>query len=350
MIKLTTKDDKKYIDVTKRSKMPYQIFIGARGTGKTFSALRNELNDDETKEHFIYLRNSQREAEVATSNMGNAFKSLNTIFNKDIQGNFDSKLGLGYFTDNHFSTKEDPKEVNVIGYAFGLSTVAGARSIDLSDVERIIFEEFIPEIHVRKMKNRGAAFANFMETANRNRESVGKPPITCYLLANAINLSDEILETLQATSEIETMIRAGEKRRTIPERGLYIELIDDVAILEEKANSALYRVLASEYKEDALSADFHNERLELINKNFNRNQYDLFLSYSTIAFYKSKNAEKFYVANNGEQAGTGKNIPITDVATLKRNIYYWYIKNMGKNRIEFDKFTTRRVVEEALGI
>ena len=78
--------------------------------------------------------------------------------------------------------------------------------------------------------------------------------------------------------------------------------------------------------------------------------YKIILSYSTIAIYKSVNSDRFYIANNAEYAGNGKHFPITDVTALRRAFYYSYVNAMGKNKISFDSYITRQIMEEALKI
>lgn len=339
MIDLKTKYDKQYIDVRERSNMPFQIFIGPRGTGKTFTALRGELNNDITGERFIYLRNSQAEAEAATTKYGNAFKKINSFYGTDVEAEFSSKLGMGAFYKNE---KED-----LIGYAFGLTTFAGKRSIDLSDAQRVIFEEFIPEKHVQVRKNRGEAFLNFYETCNRNRELEGEEPLRVYFLANAISLDDDILLALQVTDDIESMIRNGEKRRTIPERGVYIELVD-VAVSEMKEDTALYRLGNTKFNNMALSADFKNARLNLIEKKFNQRDYTPYLSIEDICIYKHKANNTLHIAETSERA-RNHFLP-TETLRFRTTFRTEYVKKMGANFVTFDSFETRNKIETLLKV
>lgn len=337
-IETKTKEDSKYIDVTTRSKMPFQFFIGPRGTGKTFSALRNEINNDCTGDKFIYLRNTQSEAEAATTTYGNAFKKINSVYGTDITGQFISKLGMGAFYKNDMA--------DMLGYAFGLTTFAGKRSIDVSDASRVIFEEFIPEKHVAMRKNRGDAFLHFYETCNRNRELEGDDPLIVYFLANAISLSDDILVTFKITDDIENMIKYGERRRTIPERGIYIELVD-VEISKEKENTALYKLGIDEFNDQALKADFANERLNLIKSAFNQRDYTPFLSYSKWCIYQSKVNGTYHIAMTNEQAK--EHLIETETVLLRRLFRSTYQIEYGANRVTFDSYETKVAIEKALG-
>lgn len=339
MIDLTTQYDNLYVDIRHRSTMPFQIFIGPRGTGKTFSALREEINNPSTGDKFIYLRNDQREARIATSPVGNAFKKINSTYNVDVEGDFSTTMGMGTFSMNE---GED-----LIGYAFGLTTFSGARSIDLSDCTHCIFEEFIPEKHVQKRRNRGEAFLNFVETVARNREVEGDKPFIVYLLANAIALDDEILLALGVVNDIQDMIKHNEKRRTIRERGVYIELVD-VAVTEKKRETALYKLGNKDFNDSALRADFYEARLNLIEKSFNQRDFVPFLSYDDICIYQSKQEQRFHIAATGEQAKT--HLLTTEQLRLRTLFRNTYGRELGADRITFDNFVTRNRIETALKI
>lgn len=350
MIDLITEQDKQglYIDTPSRSDMDFQIFIGSRGTGKTFTTLRPFVNYREQNRRFIYLRNTDREAKIATTAVGNAFKSINLTYGTNIVGGFTTELGIGAFYDRYGLDSDDKSDGEVIGYAFGLSTFAGVRSIDLSDVDACVFEEFIPESHVRKMKNRGDAFLNFVETVNRNRELNGGKPVRIYLLANAIALNDEILVALNATKEIENMVRNGEKRRTIKDRHLYIELVEDVGIVAEKRKGALYQVANKEFTESALTANFHNERLYLILKSFNQRDYRPYVSFDEYCVYQHNSNGTIHIAQTNERAKT--HLLKTEVVRFRQLLRGKYILLCGADKVTFDSYATRAYIEQQLKI
>lgn len=337
LINLKTNQEHLYVDVRERSKMPFQFYIGPRGTGKSFTCLRPEINNPVTGDKFLYLRNTKAEVQVATSQVGNAFKRINTVYGTDVIGDFSNQLGFGTFEMNERN--------DIIGYAFGITTFAGARSIDLTDITHMIYEEFIPEEHVPKRRARGKAFLNLYETVNRNRELEGKEPVTVYFLANAINLADEILLEMGVVNDIQSMLRNNEKRRTIPDRGIYIEIVD-AKVTEKKKNTALYRIGNAAFNNEALTADFANARLNLIQKTFNQRDYTPYLSYAGICIYKSKQGRHIHIASTGEVART--HLLTTESLRLRAIFRSEYITELGADRISFDSFETRNSLEVAL--
>ncbi|MBO7732845.1 MAG: phage DNA encapsidation protein, partial [Methanobrevibacter sp.] len=153
-----------FYDIRKdcKSDMPFKIIIGPRGCGKTYSVLdyMQEVSSESSK--FIYMRRDGTEIDSCASDYGNPFKSLNMDKGYSISPFQISKFN-GFGIGNDITAE-------CIGYGVALSTFASMRSQDFSDVDRIFFEEFIPEKHKRKIKGEGQALLNVYETINRNRE------------------------------------------------------------------------------------------------------------------------------------------------------------------------------------
>ena len=58
-----------FFDITNRSKMPVQVYIGGRGIGKTYSALRF-LSEFPADEKWIYMRRTDKEIEACGTDFG----------------------------------------------------------------------------------------------------------------------------------------------------------------------------------------------------------------------------------------------------------------------------------------
>ena len=162
--------------------------------------------------------------------------------------------------------------------------------MDLSDVTITVFDEFIPERQVKRIKAEGDALLNFYETVNRNRELQGREPMRLILLANAIDLSNPILETLGIISEIENMISHKEHRRTIPDRGLYIERVGKVGVTNAKQHTALYKLANADFTNDTLNADFLSADLTTIKKNVNLKEYKPIFRFGEYVVFKSSSS------------------------------------------------------------
>lgn len=231
-----------WYDIRKRSAKlrPVSIVIGGRGIGKTYSALSFLL---EAGKKFLYLRNTDKQMSLCASAFGNPFKKVAGDMQRDVTMKAAGEI---------YVVKEGD---DTIGYGAALSTFENLRGVDLSDVEYVLFDEFIEN---RKLSfKQGSAFMNLYETINRNRELEGKPPLVCILLSNAQRLSNPILADLGLIPVIEDMIRNMVRLRITKE--YYIELPES-SVSAAKSETALYKLAAgSRYADEALRNEFAND-------------------------------------------------------------------------------------------
>ena len=240
-----------YYEIKNRAEKlrPVSIIIGGRGIGKTYSALFYLL---ETGKRFMYIRNTDKQMQLCASAFGNPFKRVNADKGRDV---------LLKAAGDIYVIRDNAAD-ETIGYGAALSTFENMRGVDLSDVEIVLFDEFIEN---RKLSfDQGKAFLNFYETVNRNRELEGRPPLIVLMLSNAQRLNNPILAELGLIPVIESMIRTGETMAVTKE--YFIELpVSDVS--QEKAETALYKMAAgSSYADEALRNLFANDSFYNIKK------------------------------------------------------------------------------------
>ena len=180
---------------------------------------------------------------LCASAFGNPFKKVAADLGRDITMKAAGEI---------YVVKESE---TVIGYGAALSTFENLRGVDLSDVEYVVFDEFIEN---RKLSfKQGSAFMNLYETINRNRELEGRPPLVCILLSNAQRLNNPILADLGLIPVIEDMIRNLVRLRITKE--YYIELPES-SVSAAKSETALYKLAAgSRYADEALRNEFSND-------------------------------------------------------------------------------------------
>lgn len=243
---------------------PFQIFIGGRGTGKTYSALDGAIK---RKEPFIYMRRTAQELDMITNSKergegANPFKILNKNNGYDlafhrIKQNFS---GI-YHTDEEGKPQGLP-----IGYGLALTTISSIRGLDYSDIKYIIYDEFIPETHVKKIKDESGALFNAYETVNRNRELEGDEPVYMFMLANSNNIYNEIFKGFNIVKPIEKMIHKNKQIYTNDARGLRVHLLsNNPEFVEAKSNTALYRLTAgTKFADMALNNKFAYNDFSLV--------------------------------------------------------------------------------------
>lgn len=239
-------DVRNYIDID----CNYHFFIGGRGTGKTFSAYRMCVNRWlEYKEKFIIMRRTAQELDIISDSrlMGegaNPFKPLNDKYmawNYGIQMITKNLFGVYY---REIDAEGKLKAVGEpIGYAVALSTVSSIRGVDLSHCSMLVYDEFIPERHVRALKEEGMAFLQAMETLGRNREMHNKEPMLTMLLANAFNIYNPIFKEIGIVNEVEKMVNRRQADMYITSRCMGIHILPDKKeFINKKKETSLYKM------------------------------------------------------------------------------------------------------------
>lgn len=226
---------------------PFQIFIGGRGVGKTYSALSGAVGE-ECANKFIFMRRTGNELDIlldSDSGEGvNPFKPINKDFGRNIGMRKIVKNMAGIYERE--TEPDTGKLIHVgapLGYGVALSTLSSIRGVDFSDCTDWIYDEFIPEKHVRKIHGECDALLNAYETVNRNREFSGEPPIRLWLLANSNDIYNPIFVGLGIVSEAEKMLRQGKVHKYLKERGLAIHILPPKeSFKEKKAQTALYKL------------------------------------------------------------------------------------------------------------
>ena len=267
----------------KRRKLkPVSIFIGARGVGKTYSAISYVLEFDRP---FIYLRNTDVQIQECCTVFGNPFKRWALDHNRDI---FIKKEG------KHANIYErSGEDVRILGYACALSTFENLRGIDLSDVGYVLYDEFIEQNPLRFKQF--DTFSNFYETVNRNRELTGEAPLQVIMLSNAQKLDNDILRGYGLVSEIENMIRNG--RKEYSRKFLYFCMAEsEVSKLKEE--TALYQnSKGSAFYDQAIKNEFSNENFTGIKKQ-PLSEYKGIAKFDDLYIYEHKSLQKIYICTS----------------------------------------------------
>lgn len=247
-----------YVYDYKREGFYFNLFLGGRGCGKTYGALLGAYDDYLTHgKKFYFLRRTDEERKLAE--LFNPFSKINQDHNTHVLTAPIGKKVTGFYIGEIGDEGDWVPGGEPIGYMLSLSTMGSVRGLGLDDgkVDKLIYDEFIPEPHVRLLKMEGDAFFNAYETLNRNRELEGKDPIYCYLLANANKIDNPIFKSMGLVSRAERMVRRKEKDLWIPERGLALHFLQDAEFTRDKKKGVLARLTeGSDYATMAYDNDF----------------------------------------------------------------------------------------------
>lgn len=291
----------------KDDNFPFQIFIGGRGKGKTFSGLNGDpekgglqraLVDPEYK--FLYARRTQEEAEMCQCSKGeegtNPFKQINLKKGTNV-GFFkiNKKMSGIYEMDKSQEGKILPVG-RQLGYGCGISTIGSMRSIDLTDVKDAICDEFIAEAHVRAIKNEGDMFLNAYESINRNRELEGMPPMNMYFISNSTNIYNPLFVVLGIVNICERMMQKGQEHYYDKKRGLAIHIFASSGQYEEfKRKSAIGRLTAgTKFYDSAIENKFSYNDFSLIGHRNLKGYIPICSIKNEVYIWKKKGSEEYY--------------------------------------------------------
>lgn len=313
---------------------PFNIIFGGRGTGKTYGALLYALNSDRK---FMLMRRTQKQADKINNPQLSPFKSVcndhpefRIITKKldDIGAVYDYELD----EDGRIVTNDSPR-----GYTCALSTISNLRGFDASDVDLIIYDEFIPERHEKNLRDEGDAILNAYETINRNRELNGKKPVQFLALANSNRIDNPLFETLSLVNIAQEM---ADRRRapvyTNRDKGLLFISLDASPISRKKKETALYKLTSgSDFEAMALDNRFTGVSFDNV-RAANLNEFRPVVTVGEITIYKHKSDSRYHVAFHRSGSVRQYGIDETDLKRFRSayaNIWFRYIE---RNNVTFE--------------
>ena len=226
------------------------LIVGGRNTGKTYSFLRDMAMKGTI---FGYIKRTDNDVKVLTSGqrfgqkLGDAsvdlspFKSVNRDCGTNIRA---MKLndGIGGFWDC------DPEENTPIGppvgYIFSLHSVNDIKGFDVSDIEMLCFDEFIPKKWERVDRNEGDQLLDLYKTVDRGREHIGRKPLKLICLANATSVNNPVFNTLEIVDTVAEMQAIGLDKIYLEDRGIFVHILEmNEEFTEVEQNSMIYKAM-----------------------------------------------------------------------------------------------------------
>lgn len=226
------------------------LAIGGRNTGKTYSTLKSCVLNNRK---FTFLKRTIEDVDLLCAGSGRVgskdndygvdlspFKSINRDLLCDIRA-YTIKKGLGGFW-KHLNGEIDGTP---IGYLLSLSAVSKYKGFDLSDCDWLIFDEFIPQPWDRiQTRREGEQLMDLYKTISRDREHRGLEPLKLLCLANATNISNQVMNILEVTDIVAQMQLEGKEYLYLEHRGILIHMIkDNPDFMNKEKSSKIYSAM-----------------------------------------------------------------------------------------------------------
>ena len=330
-----------YIDMAKIINIDasFIFVIGARGTGKTYGAIKYVL-DNNIK--FIFMRRKQVQVDLIKNDNFNPFNAVDgdliiKNINKSLAGVYDSVFN----EDKQCLEASGP----ALGYLLALTTVSNIRGFDASDVELIIYDEFIGEKHEKAIKDESGAVLNAYETINRNRELKGLPPVKMLLLANSNDLVNPVFTGLKLVKVAEKLQNSKENLYINKARGLAMVMVKDSPISKKKAETALYKLAGnSDFSAMALDNAFVEDIADNI-KTMPLAEYKPLVYVGELAIYQHKSRREIYVTDHRSGSCDEYDASPIGLSRFKRNYYYVWLMNL-QRQVIFESYLLQKIFEE----
>ena len=345
-MKLFLKSGYVNMEYIKNMNCTFNIVYGGRGTGKTYGTLKMCLEDKHT---IMLTRRTQTQLDIINKKDFSPYLSLSN----DLDFEFVSQSVTKYNTALYYAEMDEESGKLVptgfpFAYTSALSTFSNIRGFDASYIQDWVYDEFIPELHERPIKDEADAFFNAYETMNRNRELKGLPPIKVYLLSNSNRLSSPIFLKLNIVDTVSKMKMSGERIFVDRKRSLAIFDLEDSPISVRKQETALYKLAESNssFAQMALRNQFFKEGFGNI-RSRNLKEFTPVVSFGEITIYQHKNRNEWYVSMHGQGAREKYEYNDANKKRFLRKYYYiWdlYLENL----LEFESPICEMLLTEYL--
>lgn len=317
--------------------MPYNFIWSERGPGKTYGALKSVLEHNE--KHILMRRTETELAAISVPEL--------SPYQPVIRDN----PKLGPITIRKIpkinAACEVVRDDIVIGYTLAMATARNIRGFDLSQCTVLIYDEFIPELHARPIKEEGHAFLNVIETVNRNRELTGGSPLQVYCLGNANAVDNAIFRELGLINIAYNMQESGKQIYIDKSRGLLlVNAVGNDTYTDAKRQTSLYKLVGDKSSFSSMALDnkftgFTADRL----KSRNLVEYKIIAKIGELCIYKHKSAQRYYISTRA--VGTPKRVYGSGEADIKHGCddHYYLIQAYLDNRVDCENAAAKVIFE-----
>ena len=283
------------------------MVMSRRGPGKTYSTLRWCIEDDirfafikRTKDDVDLLvkGDDPRNTELTEENKIDVspFKPLNRDFGWNIHPRKIESGLAGFYDYEEFDG--DIKPTKLRGYCVAGNMAMKVKGMDLSDVDAMIFDEFIARAYEYSSKNEGDAILDLYMTLMRDRDVRGRDDLKLIMLANAVEVNNPMAQIMEVVDIIAEMDLTGQEYYYNEYRGLVIHLLPEAEEDEEKVKPGIQRLMEkTRWGASSFGGHFsYNDFTALGKEKLKGHKCILKIKLREREFYLYKNLNKYFLS------------------------------------------------------
>lgn len=264
---------------------PYIWIYGGRATGKTYGALKYLF---ETGTKFLLLRRTQTQVDTISIPDFAPYRKLDAAEGWQHNTRKVSKYLSGIYEG------ENPLPC---AYMAALSTIANIRGFAADDIEVILYDEFIPERHEKRMSHEYEALQNAYETINRNRELEGRPPVKLIGLANTNDFANPVFMGFGLIREADKARKKGAEMWITKDKRHTLISTHKSPISAAKAETVQYQGVSDAYSDMAIHGKFVRTSSSRI-RSMPLAEYDPLVTVGEVTVYRHKSRREYYCTSH----------------------------------------------------
>ena len=229
-------------DVRKYPDAWMYVVWSRRGPGKTYSFLRSML---EPGTRFAYMKRTMKDVALICANKYGVDISPFSPVNRDAGTSVRPQLigdGIGGFYAEQ--TEDGKPEGLPVGYVLALNAIKEIKGMELSDVDFMCLDEFIPQPGERISRSEGELLLSIYMTMQRDRIKRGRQPLKLVMFSNADQIATPITAELDIMDRMADLTASGKTHLYDEDRGILLHHITDYEVpLKKEELTGVYKAM-----------------------------------------------------------------------------------------------------------
>lgn len=309
------------------------VIWSRRGSGKTYSALRFAY---ENKIPIAYMKRTIDDVNTICT-VSNGFDlSPYVPINRDCNTNIKPKLirrGIGGVYDKI----DERGEVTgaPFSYILALNAMKTLKGMDLSIVDWLLLDEFIPQTGEIIRQAEGEMLLDLYMTLSRDREKRGRDHLKLILFANAENITTPITNELEIIDDMIELVNSRQTHKYLEERGILLHYItnEEIPYTTEELTGGIYSGMAgTSWARKSFSGEFvHNDFTALKRSTLKNYTPECCFIYKNKYYYVWRYEEKVYINNI---RGNTKEIYDLSTDSGKYSFFFDYVIDLKADTVD----------------